>query len=90
MPLIKRSPIRTQHIVKSEEEALPDDALSRRSFRNGFSLRGVCVVLRSVLCWSVGVQQINFATFTIGCTFGAVFEIRECVILRFCCLETTF
>lgn len=38
MPLIKRSPIRTQHIVKSEEEALPDDALSRRSFRNGFSL----------------------------------------------------
>lgn len=35
---IKRSPVRTQHIVKSEEEALPEDVLSRRSFRDGFSL----------------------------------------------------
>lgn len=36
VPRIKLPPIRTQHIVKSEEEALPDDALSRRSFLDGF------------------------------------------------------
>lgn len=66
------------------------DGVSATVFRSsaaggfgGFRYVDGCAVLRSGLCWSVGVQQINFAAFTIGCTFGAVFEIRECVILLF-------